>query len=270
MDRCSGRLLKFFITKHWPPALVRSRRHRFAHSAFSHSSVFETNKPISLDTVAARLEETTGPTTTHLEQRQPRVCRCMRKYADVLCKLHTIEKRQRSIQVDTFLTCANLVLNITENQLRCTQCLYDSCVAMQIVMIFQTIFTWSQGQCHPHGNPGPDLRVTLGQHEMTEEEGRFVKTALISKALDRTSALLKLMVSRIEHVTLSRRGKQSWGHEGAEFFNLQQLISSLIQSFGLLKKRFAAGSRGADRRQRADSHRESCDRFLLGRGFSQH
>lgn len=128
----------------------------------------------------------------------------------------------------------------------------------------------SQGQCHPHGNPGPDLRVILGQHEMTEEECRFVKTALISKALDRTSALLRLMVSRIEYVTLSRRGKQSWSHEGAEFLNLQQLVSSLIQSFGLLKKRLQQGSRGASRRQRADSHRESYDRFLLRRGFSQH
>ncbi|MCJ1272191.1 hypothetical protein MMC22_012099 [Lobaria immixta] len=90
---------------------------------FSHSSVFETNKPMSLDTVAARLEETTGSTTTHLEQRQQTLCRCLRKYADVLCELQTIEKRQRSIQVDTLLTCANLALNIIENQLRCTQCL---------------------------------------------------------------------------------------------------------------------------------------------------
>ena len=206
------------------------------------SSMFGAHRPISLDTVTARLEEAAGPTITHFEQQQQQtLCRCLREYADVLCKLQTIEKRQRPVQVDTLLTCANLVLNITENQLKCTQCLYDSCVAMQLVMVFQTIFTWSQGQCQSPGTVGTDLRVTLGQHEMTEEECSLVKTALISKALDRTSALLKSMMSRIEHVTLNQQGKPSWDHEGGELWNLQQLVNSLVQSFGGLSKRLATG-----------------------------
>lgn len=108
-------------------------------------------------------------------------------------------------------------------------------------MIFQTIFTWSQGQCHSLDSSAPNLRVTLGQHEMTEEECTFVKTALISKALDRNSALLKSMMSRVEHVTLNRQGKQSWGHEGAEFWNVQRLVSSLVQNFGVLSKKLASG-----------------------------
>lgn len=157
---------------------------------YSHSSVPETNKPIFLDTVAAQLGETGGSKYTHFEQ-QSMLCRCLRKYADVLCQLQTIEKRQRPVQVDTLLTCANVVLNMTENQLKCTQCLYDSCVAMQLVMILQTFLTWSQGQCRHPGAPALDLRVTLGQHEMMEEECSLVKTALISKAMDRTSAQLK-------------------------------------------------------------------------------
>lgn len=165
----------------------------------------------------------------------------MRNYADVLCKLQTIEKRQRPVQVDTLLTCANLVLNMAEKQLKFTQCLYDSCVATQLMMIFQTIFTWSQDQCHPSKTPGPDLRVTLGQHEMTEDEYTFVKTALISKALDRTSTLLKLIMSRIERVAWNRQGKQSWGHEGGEFWNFQRLVSSLTHDFNGLSKRLALG-----------------------------
>lgn len=84
--------------------------------------------------------------------------------------------------------------------------------------------------------------MTLGQHEMTEEECSFVKTALMSNAFDRTNALLKLIMSRIEHVTLiNSQGKQKWGHEGAEFWNIQQLLRSLVQSFGVLMERLAAG-----------------------------
>ena len=176
----------------------------------------------------------------HVEQ-QPTLCQCLRKYADVLCKLKTIEKRQRPVRVDTLLTCANLVLNITENQLKCIHCLHDSYVAMQLVMIFQTLLTWSQSQSNYASTPTPDLRVTMGQHEMTEDECDFIKTALISRALDRTSGVLRLLMSRIEHVTSNRQGKQSWGNEGAEFWNVQRLVSCLVQSYGVLSKRLASG-----------------------------
>ena len=42
---------------------------------------------------------------------------------------------------------------------------------------------------------------------MTEEECNFIKTTLLSKVLDRTSALLRSIMSRIEHVTLFIKGK---------------------------------------------------------------
>lgn len=82
--------------------------------------------------------------------------------------------------------------------------------------------------------------MTLGQHEMTEEECSLVKTALISRSLDRISALLNLMMSRIEHVTLDRQGKQSLGLDGAEFWNVQRLVGSLVQNFGVLSNKLAS------------------------------
>ena len=192
---------------------------------------------ISLDTVAARLEGTAGPMVPDFEPRQSTLCQCLRRYADTLCSLQTIEKRQRPVQVDTFLTCSNLVLKMTENQLRCTHCLYDSCVAMQLVLVFQTIFTWSQGQCHP----APHLRVTLGQHEITDDEYNFVKHALVARVLEKTSTLLKSIISRITHLRLNRQGKESWGYEGTEFGNVQELVSSLLQSSIVLSNRLASG-----------------------------
>ena len=196
---------------------------------------------ISLDTVAARLEKPVGTVIPDFEPRQSTLCQCLRRYADILCSLQTIEKRQRPVQIDTFLTCSNLVLKMTENQLRCSHCLHDSCVAMQLVMVFQTIFTWSQGQCHSSGTPAPDLRLTLGQHEMTEDEYNFVKNALVARVLEKTSTFLKSVVSRIEHLRLSRQGKQSWGYEGAEFGNVQQLVGSLLQSSIVLSNRLTSG-----------------------------
>lgn len=87
-------------------------------------------------------------------------------------------------------------------------------------MIFQTIFTWSKDQFHLSESPGADVRMTLGQHEMTKDECTFVKRALMCKMLDIIATLFKLMMSRIEHIALKRQGKQSYGHEGGDFLNL--------------------------------------------------
>ena len=95
--------------------------------------------------------------------------------------------------------------------------------------------------------PTPNLHVTLGQHELTDDECAFVKNALICRALDRASAVLRLLMSRIERVTSNRQGKQSWGHEGTEFWNVQPLVSVLIQSYGVLSKRLQAGMGRAGR-----------------------
>ena len=177
------------------------------------------------------------------EQSLDQQCQCLRKYTDVSSQLQNIENRQRPVRTDTLLTCTNIVLNNTAQQFRCTQCLYDSRVLMQLVMIFQTIFTWTQGQGHAPNDPCPDLRMTMGRHQMTREEFSFVRMALIFRTLDRVSAVLKAMMSRIDHITTNRRVKQSSGYEGMEFQNLQQFTSSLMHKFSALTKRLASSSR---------------------------
>jgi hypothetical protein len=82
--------------------------------------------------------------------------------------------------------------------------------------------------------------MTLGQHELTDEECSFVKTALIFKALERTNTALKAVSSRVEQMTLKRQDTHSWAYEGADSGNLQRLISSLSQSFDTLTKRLAS------------------------------
>ena len=108
-------------------------------------------------------------------------------------------------------------------------------------MIIQMIFTWSQDQYQFRNAPGPELRVTLGQHETTEEERSFVKLTLISKAVYRIIALLKDMMSRFDSISLNGQGKSPWDLERVEFWNLQQLVGSLIQSYGDLSKRLIEG-----------------------------
>lgn len=192
----------------------------------------------------ARLEDPTLESTiTPFGQplgSQSILCQCLRKYTDFLCQLQTIEKRQRPIKADTLLTCANLVLHLTEDQCKYTKCLYDSRVLMQLVMIFQTIIAWTQWLCQSFNSPYPGLSMILGRHELTNEECSFVTTALLARALNRASAVLKLMMSRIEYAISNQPGKQSWAHEGAEFHSIQQLTDSLIQRYNTLLRKLAS------------------------------
>lgn len=76
---------------------------------------------------------------------------------------------------------------------------------------------------------------------MTEDERSVVKRALISRALERATALLKVVFSRIERTASDQRGRQSWRNEGAEFNNTQRVVSFLTQSHEILLKKLMLG-----------------------------
>ena len=72
---------------------------------------------------------------------------------------------------------------------------------------------------------------------MTVEEYTFVKTALVYKAICRIITLLKHILSRVDNVPLHRQEKSSRDPEGADLWNIQPLVSSLVQGFVGLRKR---------------------------------
>ena len=207
------------------------------------------DRAVSLDTVARRLEESASPVKSPFNQRQQTPCQCLQKYADILCKLQTIERRQRPIQIDTLLTCVGLIAEITESGLKCTQCLRDSCVGVQLAMIFQTLFAWFReclAQLAVQDASDPRLCISLGQHQLAEDESHFVHVALTSRALDRIAGLLKRVMARVEHRDKDQRSsnsiggnKQAWGQKAGELWNLTQLVYSLVQRFDALTEKFA-------------------------------
>ena len=200
-----------------------------------------TGKPISLELVATRLEQDASPTDTRTRQRDTISCRCLQTYTDVICKLQLIEKRQHPVQLDTLLTCANLVSDTIESQFECTRCLYDSCVAVQLVMIFQKLSSWFQGQCHSPDEADSDLHISIGHYLTTKEEYSIIRTTLLSKLLERVRALLRLTSIRIERSTLDREANETWNQQG-DVWDLQKLIASLLRSFGVLDIRLQGSS----------------------------
>ena len=92
----------------------------------------------------------------------------------------------------------------------------------------------------------PELYITLGRHEFTDEEGRFVRAALMARVLNRISTALKVIMTRVEHAISKRRERQSWGNEGTEFQDLQRLTHSLTQRYNLLYRKLAARMKEID------------------------
>ena len=207
----------------------------------SQSSVLETGKLNSLEIVATRLEQNASPMDTRTQQRHTILCQCLQMYADVICKLQLIEKRQQPVQVDILLTCANLVSATVESQFECTRCLHDPCVTVQLVMIFQKMLSWFHRQCHSPDGASSDIHISIGQYLTTKEEYSIIKSTLLSKALERIRALLRLTSTRIERATLDPQVNEAWTHQG-ESWDLQKLVASLLRNFGVLAIRLQGSS----------------------------
>lgn len=128
-------------------------------------------------------------------------CHCLQKYANILCQLHAIEKRQCPIRVDTFLACTNHVLGAISQRGDCSDCQFDVRVSTQLVMIFETILTWARSYFSCLTPTKPDLTtVNIGRHKLTPEENDVVMMALLMRAVAQTGAALKTLIAQVEHV----------------------------------------------------------------------
>ncbi|KAL8756520.1 MAG: hypothetical protein Q9199_002884 [Rusavskia elegans] len=212
-------------------------------SMHSYSSVLDGASPISLDAVAAQLEDSHASTIVSFGQSpgsQSLPCSCLRKYTDVLCQLQTIEKRQLPVETDTLLTCTNLVISMTERQTKCAECHHDARVLMQLVMVYQTILTWVQG-LYESNSSCQDQHMTLGRHELTKEERRYIRVALVVRVLKCNTATLRSITSRTSNAALTRRGEDSWSQGATELHNVQRIVNSLIQRYDVQMRRLASG-----------------------------
>lgn len=169
-------------------------------------------------------------------------CQCMQKHTNALCKLKDIETRQNPVKVDTLLTCANLVLVIAEEYFRCSHCADDPRVLMQVVMMFQTIFSWAQAQCHSPDSPCPEISMSFGRYDLPKEEAALVKSALMSRLTERNRSATKALGARVDQMIVRRQGREIWSHERDEIQILQQLIRSLSQSSSMIAKRLVTRS----------------------------
>ncbi|KAF7513297.1 hypothetical protein GJ744_009718 [Endocarpon pusillum] len=226
------------------------------------SRLSETSRPLSLNDVVARLGEGLNSTAVAKQQnagRTPISCQCLRKYSDVVSQLQTIEERQRPIQLDTLLTCVNIVLATIDSRLQCSQCPHDERVFMQLIIIFQTMLAWTKVHCRPASNICPEVRMVLGCHELTWDECSFMKTRLLARVLKKTIAALSGMMVRAEHFTRNRQEIQAQSQRGTDFRYFRQFTSSLIYSFHSLSK-------GLSLRQEPSRDRQS---ERIGGGFME-
>ena len=175
-------------------------------------------------------------------------CQCLRKYTDVLCHFQTIEMCQHPVHIDTLLLCTNSVFQITDRLSKCMKCLHDSRVLTQIVIILQTIFRWTQLQYSPSNTSISEVFIDIGRYKLSPEECRLAENVMMIRAMDKNNEILKELRSRVQHMTLSEQGKQTWDREGPEVEHLQQVIHSSINKCNQLRRLLAS---------REDDHRYS-------------
>ena len=204
----------------------------------------------ALENVAARLTAALDSRSSFLAEdahSQPLPCSCLQKYAHVLCQLQTIEKRQFPVQADTLLTCIKLALGTTQDHPKCKHCSFDSRVLVQIIMIFQTIFTWAQSQFRGSADFLAEPAMSLGRHELTQDEMNFVKGALVARALKGIVSALKAIAARNEYAASriqKRRSSSSSSSDGEEYEDLHRLINSLTRRYHSLIQKLVIMTNG--------------------------
>ncbi|KAL9132084.1 MAG: hypothetical protein Q9217_000120 [Psora testacea] len=200
-------------------------------SAYSHS-LSGTGTSVSLRSVAARLEEAPKPGLKSFGvdlESYPATCQCMQQYIDVLCQLQGIGKRQRPVKVDTLLTCADVTLGTIEQYNRCTSCLDDASVVMQLLVVFQTLVSWTKGACDACSDLSYDMTMRFGQHDLSAEERDVITSTLLTRLLSRIVTALKAILARIERMTRNRQAKAPCGQADTEIEDYRQLFVALLQ-----------------------------------------
>ena len=211
---------------------------------------------VTLEKISARLTPSPGFRSSSLTENghsQLIPCNCLQEYAHVLCQLQTIEKRQFPIQADTLLTCIKLALGKTEDHPRCKHCSFDSRVLVQIIMIFQTIFTWAQSQFRSSSDKFAEPSISLGHHELTRDEANFVKGALVARAFNGIVSALEAIAARAEYAASRIPKCASSSPDGEEYEDLQRLVKSLIRRYHLVIKKLISTNKEIEQSRLIDA-----------------
>ncbi|KAI9658938.1 MAG: hypothetical protein M1821_001898 [Bathelium mastoideum] len=193
----------------------------------------DSNRADSLENILARIRPADDDGCgSYIEAASPTLipCQCLCKYTSVVCQLQRIEKQQRPVKADTFLSCTNSVISTSEAQFKCDQCTHDSRVLLQLVIIIQTILSWVADGRQRQLCTRIRLKGTLGQHRLTEQEAKFMTTALIFKTIGRIQNVIKVMADRVEQMGTRRQQKgQSQDNAEADIGSLQHWMRTLVQ-----------------------------------------
>jgi hypothetical protein len=163
-------------------------------------------------------------------EREDVSCSCLKRLADHLCHLNTIERRQDIICLDTTLSKTHTTLSCVDGVLECNHCRLDSKVVLLIMTVLQTALNWLNVE-YRHKTYARQLpAIYFGSWRVPEADGALIKNLLTNQILAASDSVVSTLRLRMDEITL-KASKQNMSSRfmDAEFLQqtLQRLTSSL-------------------------------------------
>jgi len=160
-------------------------------------------------------------------------CNCLRKLADRLCHLHTVEQKQESLSLCMTLEEADGTRKCAEAVLDCHCCQGDLKVAMLITTVLQTLLDWLSVSQRHGMQMDQTPEVNFGSWSIPKSDAMSVRIYLTHRVLAKTQIVVNNLRLRIDEITF-KASKSGTSSRFIDAKYLQQALQRLSESLSQL------------------------------------
>ncbi|KAJ5787469.1 hypothetical protein N7457_002459 [Penicillium paradoxum] len=134
-------------------------------------------------------------------QDQTSACSCLRSQFESLCRLKGLEKSPGPVRHDTDIATSLNALAVSQDILKCERCHADPETNMLIIMAVDLVFRRLEGLVAKAPDALMELRVTLGDQEIVEQEPlSLMRKTLVTLVRDQVQQVFKSIRARISRL----------------------------------------------------------------------
>ncbi|OCK77274.1 hypothetical protein K432DRAFT_304574 [Lepidopterella palustris CBS 459.81] len=156
-------------------------------------------------------------------------CSCLRRLADHLCHLHTVEQKHEPINLCTTLAEADGTRKCAEIVLDCHCCQGDLKVAMLITTVLQTLLDWLSVSQRRSMQVDQTPKVLFGTWTIPKSDAMSVGKLLTYRVLAKSQIVVNNLRLRIDKITF-KASKSGMSCKFIDTKYLQQALHRLAES----------------------------------------
>ncbi|CBX98936.1 similar to SirZ [Plenodomus lingam JN3] len=137
-------------------------------------------------------------------------CSCLKLQASALCRIHLVDRSHADMRGDTVLATASTILDSCNALILCPSCATDYKFLLLAIMTVRILLCWLRGLSATRTqNDNANMKLTLGEYEISGEEEAIIKNMLVSRALEKVKIAVRRLRERVNSITIQEVGNCS-------------------------------------------------------------